>query len=174
MPTLVGVSTQPQGPGWWEASNGSWYPPELHPDYQAPPPPPPPPPGARTTVTIPARERAEWWALAGAALLIIGSFMKWATAGPFSVDGTQTDGWLTVVAGGAAASCCWKQLYLPAAAAAGVGLALVLWKFARIDSLGDDSIFTVSPGTGLYVCAAGGGICVVRSTQQWWRLRKAP
>jgi hypothetical protein len=26
---------QPAGPGWWQASDGNWYPPELHPDAQA-------------------------------------------------------------------------------------------------------------------------------------------
>ncbi len=29
------------GRGWWLASDGRWYPPELHPDASAPPPPPP-------------------------------------------------------------------------------------------------------------------------------------
>jgi uncharacterized RDD family membrane protein YckC len=29
-----------QGTGWWQASNGKWYPPEQHPNYQPPPPPP--------------------------------------------------------------------------------------------------------------------------------------
>lgn len=27
----------PGGPGWWQASDHRWYPPELHPDYQAAP-----------------------------------------------------------------------------------------------------------------------------------------
>jgi hypothetical protein len=35
------VSDTSQGPGWWLASDGMWYPPET-----APPPPPPPPGGA--------------------------------------------------------------------------------------------------------------------------------
>jgi hypothetical protein len=26
--------------GWWQASDGSWYPPEQHPKYKPPPPPP--------------------------------------------------------------------------------------------------------------------------------------
>jgi len=30
-----------QGPDWWVASDGKWYPPEMHPSYQPPPPPPP-------------------------------------------------------------------------------------------------------------------------------------
>jgi len=29
-----------QGEGWWVASDGKWYPPELHPSYAPPPPPP--------------------------------------------------------------------------------------------------------------------------------------
>ena len=27
--------------GWWQASDGKWYPPESHPKYKPPPPPPP-------------------------------------------------------------------------------------------------------------------------------------
>lgn len=38
------MSDTSQGDGWWMASNGKWYPPETHPDYEPPPPPPPPPP----------------------------------------------------------------------------------------------------------------------------------
>ena len=32
------MSDVSQGPGWWQASDGKWYAPELHPDYVAPPP----------------------------------------------------------------------------------------------------------------------------------------
>lgn len=31
-----------QGAGWWQASDGKWYPPEQHPNYRPPPPPRPP------------------------------------------------------------------------------------------------------------------------------------
>lgn len=30
------MSDVSQGPGWWQASDGKWYAPELHPDYQLP------------------------------------------------------------------------------------------------------------------------------------------
>ena len=30
------MSDVSQGPGWWQASDGKWYAPELHPDYQPP------------------------------------------------------------------------------------------------------------------------------------------
>ena len=33
------MSQVSQGPGWWMASDGNWYPPELHPDYVSVPPP---------------------------------------------------------------------------------------------------------------------------------------
>lgn len=33
------MSDTSQGPGWWMASDGKWYAPELHPGYQAPQPP---------------------------------------------------------------------------------------------------------------------------------------
>ena len=36
----AGAATQ-VGPDWWQASEGKWYPAELHPDRQAPPPAPP-------------------------------------------------------------------------------------------------------------------------------------
>lgn len=44
------MSEQSQGPGWWRASDGRWYPPETHPGYRPPEPPPPlepPPPPQR-------------------------------------------------------------------------------------------------------------------------------
>jgi hypothetical protein len=28
------VSDKPEGPGWWIASDGNWYPPELHPSVR--------------------------------------------------------------------------------------------------------------------------------------------
>jgi hypothetical protein len=34
------LSDVSQGPGWWQASDGKWYAPEQHPNYQPPPPSP--------------------------------------------------------------------------------------------------------------------------------------
>ena len=30
------MSDRSAGPGWWQASDGRWYPPELHPSAQSP------------------------------------------------------------------------------------------------------------------------------------------
>ena len=37
------MSDSSQGPGWWRASDGKWYPPDTHPQYQPPEPPKAPP-----------------------------------------------------------------------------------------------------------------------------------
>src|SRR5271156_2697809 len=40
------MSDVSQGPGWWQASDYKWYPPESQPNHATPPPPPSqPPPG---------------------------------------------------------------------------------------------------------------------------------
>ncbi|TSE01528.1 hypothetical protein FOS14_03025 [Skermania sp. ID1734] len=50
------MSEQPMGPGWWQASDAKFYPPETHPNYRSQPPgqpsfpaPPAQPPGAGPT-----------------------------------------------------------------------------------------------------------------------------
>jgi len=47
------MSDAPQGPDWWAASDGKYYPPETHPNV--PPPPPPQHPGSLE------READGWW-----------------------------------------------------------------------------------------------------------------
>lgn len=47
------MSDRSQGDGWWQASDGKWYPPESHPDHR----PPPPPEATRTVVPPPPVER---------------------------------------------------------------------------------------------------------------------
>jgi hypothetical protein len=42
------MSDVPQGEGWWQASDGKWYAPELHPDA-----PPKLPPGPETAAAAP-------------------------------------------------------------------------------------------------------------------------
>src|ERR1700751_2971439 len=79
-----------QGPGWWRASDGRWYPPEQHPSYQSfPPPPPPNPVGGYPSMSAPAAVRqpaqvsvtATTWLMAlGALGIVISVFLTWATA----------------------------------------------------------------------------------------------
>jgi hypothetical protein len=50
------MSDTSQGPGWWEASDNKWYPPELKPEVVLPPPPQMNPtlPTAATAAQVPS------------------------------------------------------------------------------------------------------------------------
>jgi hypothetical protein len=56
------VSDTQQGPGWWQASDGKWYPPETHPSRQVPPPAVPPPgyPGEPRGSSLPPAGAPPW------------------------------------------------------------------------------------------------------------------
>src|ERR1700729_2987259 len=51
------MSDVSQGPGWWQASDLKWYPPELQGDYVAPLPPPPKLPPPPPSATDPAAQQ---------------------------------------------------------------------------------------------------------------------
>lgn len=53
------MSDASQGPGWWVASDGKWYAPELHPNYVPPPPPAVANPPAPQSATPPPPEAAK-------------------------------------------------------------------------------------------------------------------
>jgi hypothetical protein len=60
------MSDRPQGPGWWQASDLKWYPPEKHANYEAPP---------STESPIATKSLADrskvWFTLAGIALILL-------------------------------------------------------------------------------------------------------
>jgi hypothetical protein len=51
------MSDVPRGPGWWQASDLKWYPPERHPQYLTPRPPPPVPHADASLSAAPAGGR---------------------------------------------------------------------------------------------------------------------
>lgn len=61
------MSNVAQGPGWWIASDGKWYPPETHPQYRPPPPAPP-----STTEDRSTTSRAWLLLLIGSILVVFG------------------------------------------------------------------------------------------------------
>ncbi|MGB7050665.1 MAG: hypothetical protein WBG41_03765 [Acidimicrobiales bacterium] len=52
------MSDVQQGPDWWQASDGKWYPPERHPDYRTEPV-AGPPPNSMVTATSPQVTRSQ-------------------------------------------------------------------------------------------------------------------
>lgn len=63
------MSDVSQGPGWWVASDGKWYPPHLHPDYRPPDRTASPPPVLPSPPAHPLYRRP--WVLISAAIVII-------------------------------------------------------------------------------------------------------
>ncbi len=105
------MSEQSEGPGWWQASDGKWYSPEQRPATSAPPPPTSAPhttpgpiqdPGGPSAPAIGA---TSWVVIGGIGAALVGSFLPWATAGPFTVSGTDGDGSLTLIASLIAGGC---------------------------------------------------------------------
>ena len=117
------MSSASQGPGWWQASDGNWYPPEQRAGHEAPAPPAPPgsqypAPGGQgfgnpqtAFAGVVAKTPLGLWLLyAGIAVAVIGLFLPLATvqAGPISVSvgmpgGTKAFLFLFLAAGGALA-----------------------------------------------------------------------
>jgi hypothetical protein len=84
-------AVQSQGPGWWQASDGHWYPPSTQPGTL-----PPPPDSARQTATGAAADTtpaSAWLVIAGGVLMAGGTFLPWITAtsafGSISRNGFQ-------------------------------------------------------------------------------------
>ncbi|MEQ8716153.1 MAG: hypothetical protein RIE08_00950 [Acidimicrobiales bacterium] len=112
------MSDTPQGPGWWLASDGRWYAPELHPDYRKQPVENPTPPAGEGWPTSPPTEQpatvsatadgghvrttrdvvAGVVALVAAVLLAAGALLDWAdrvtirNVGSSEVSGFDSNG----------------------------------------------------------------------------------
>ncbi len=104
------MSDVSNGPGWWQASDGKWYPPEQQPGYQASS----PPPSASSTHGSSGRassgqsfsfdmkrwSQAERTSVVATLVLFISLFLPWFTynygIGSVSVDGLW-HGWMYLV-----------------------------------------------------------------------------
>ncbi|MGE4426784.1 MAG: hypothetical protein AB7G37_10070 [Solirubrobacteraceae bacterium] len=90
------------------------------------------------------------WGIGSAVLLLIGSVTPWATAGPFSKNGIDGDGVITLVL----AIAIGALILLRRAPRVALGLALLsaavtLYDTIDIGRVGGDSIIDVSVGWGL-------------------------
>ena len=89
-------SMSPQGPGWWQASDGQWYSPELHPDARRPAPPtqlPPPTPSAG--LAFPVARAAPPPALAAPTVIRVTTTVQYPQTG-FVVPGATAKATSTV------------------------------------------------------------------------------
>jgi hypothetical protein len=99
------MSDVSNGPGWWQASDGKWYPPEEKPSYEAASPPPssaapPSTPRAASAASSFAFDMKRWTQVEritsiASLVLLISLFLPWFTYGGFSVDGLW-HGWMYI------------------------------------------------------------------------------
>ncbi len=91
------MSDASQGPGWWHASDGKWYPPEQQPGYA------PPPPHAPVEETPRATGGARALPAISTAGLVVGALLPWAVVespfGTLTANGVEGDGIITLVLG---------------------------------------------------------------------------
>ncbi|MHB8264224.1 MAG: hypothetical protein ACYDGY_10875 [Acidimicrobiales bacterium] len=108
------MSDVSQGAGWWQASDGKWYPPERHPNYQpsAPPPPAGSPQGASSVPSTAGKNLPQFsfdikrWSQTdritaiATLVLLVSLFLPWFSYnfgfGSISVDGLW-HGWMYLV-----------------------------------------------------------------------------
>ncbi len=158
------MSDVPEGPGWWQASDGKWYAPELHPNYLPAPPAPAQPgfvrPPLVASAGLPARRtlsKGQWTQVVALAFGFVGLLMSWGTVLFVSVSGLDTDdgklfGALLILA----ALC----LFWRVSGSSVVSAVLLLVAWITLVALGIyeighiSSSQVVSVGTGLYIDTA--------------------
>jgi hypothetical protein len=126
------------------------------------------------TSSLVADQPQAWWiAVIASAAMIIGGFGPWATAlGFVSVNGTQGDGWLVIVAGAAGLLTLWAEarsrqggLLVAAGLAGAGGAAVAIYHLARIESaqgeIFGENVDLVDPAWGLYVSMLAGAALVI-------------
>ncbi len=174
------MSDVQQQPDWWQASDGRWYPPQGQaapaPVQSAPPwpggaqgPPGSGPPVHGWQAAPPATGRRPqplgWGVVVAAVVVMVAAFLPWATLDglvSLSLAGTEADGVITLVLGGAAAVLgILRALGMgrwTAIIAVLIGLVILLIAIvdiADVGSIADLGVATASVGIGLWVTLVG-------------------
>lgn len=180
------MSDSSQGPGWWLAADGKYYPPEQHPNYQQQVALPDAAQFAVAQQTVAQHRAAEVTSassagsmftagLVGAIAVVVGALLPWATVstafGTLSVNGTDGDGVLTLGGGVVAAALLLfgrgRRWAAVVAAVVGVLVTIVgVYDLVNVSSAaaGATSNFArASAGVGLWVTVVGGLACAICS-----------
>lgn len=174
------MSDSSEGEGWWQASDGKWYPPSAQPHL------PPPPQAAAAGGARVGLSPAVVAILAGAGALILGSFLPWVKAsapflGTITKSGVEGgDGWILIILAIAILGMCWpvftrRPLNSGAAFTISIlgllALALGVYEWAdvsaRADDLGDSAPVIATVGAGIYVVVAGALAVIAGGVIEW-------
>lgn len=111
-----------------------------------------------------------WWVLGGGAALALGSFLPWAQVGPFSKNGIDGDGTITLALAALIIAVAWPVLKTSVgmarsvitAVAAMLAMGVCVYDIADVSSSSNDLVH-VSVGIGLWMAAAGAVAVIVGS-----------
>jgi hypothetical protein len=171
-----------QGPGWWQASDGNWYPPQEQLGYA-----PPPPPGyaapagqtlgnatAASTVGAAKFPVAAWLLLAGCAVFVIASFLPARASSTASISTGHVFG--NLVADAVCGALVWATFARPRPR---------LWSLITLTVITAVEVFgwivlvlglaylSASPGAGVFVSGAAIGFLVAGVIMAWIARSKA-
>jgi hypothetical protein len=139
--------------------------------------------------------RVFWWAVASAALMVVGSFGPWARAFIVTVSGVDGDGWLVIFAAigalaalyfGASKPRLRRVSIIVCAIAGAAGLAVVIYDgndiFGDQSSGDEDDLFggadLVTPGWGIWMAGVASASLILASialyVRRWWASSPAP
>jgi hypothetical protein len=122
-----------------------------------------------------------WWAMASAAVAVLGSFGPWAKVlGIISVSGTDGDGWLVIVAVLVAVALIivrerrdlrlWSLLL--AAVAGGLAAATAIYDWTNLSRVANETGF-IEAGWGIYLATFGSVSLVLACIGLGFETRKA-
>ena len=159
------MSDTSQGPGWWQASDLKWYPPEQFTGAA--------PVQVAVKEATPKMSPAIWVVLGASALVALGSLLPWESLGIVSANGTSGDGVITLFASlltiGAVvlfARGAWRPKLVRSAAGLLILLCLATSLYDVIHISGEQISLlgsTISPsvGSGLWLCFIGSMVAAV-------------
>lgn len=163
-----------QGPGWWQAADGNWYPPDMQPGYAPPARQAGSTATAASTVSAGKFPVAAWVLVGGFAVFLIAAFLPARASGTahFSV-GHQF--WNVLVT----AVCIWLVWVTFTGPRPRLWSLITLTILTSVDAFGWMAIvlglksLSVPPGIGVFVSGAAIGLLIVGVIMAWIAVSKA-
>ncbi len=167
----AGWKDDPEHPNQWRYWDGQQWTEDRAPKQIAPPPSSP----QANQSTLPL------WLLGAAALGVLGAFLPWAQAGPFSVNGTDGDGVITLILSVVLAVLGFKLrsrddhqvstgFKVACFILSAIITAVAIYDIIDVESNAADVFIETSAGIGLYLTAVAGVTGIVTAV----RLKRKP
>lgn len=163
-----------QGPGWWQASDGNWYPPDMQPGHAIPAGQALSTATPESTVSAARFPVAAWILFGGFAIFLIAAFLPARASGTpnFSVGHQFWNVLMTAI-------CIWLVWVTFTRPRPRLWSIITLTLLTSLDAFGWSAIvlglksLSVPPGMGVFVSGAAIGLLVVGVIMAWIAVSKA-